>query len=58
MTTQTRTQTAEEITQEIRALLDSIPPEHRPKMGKILQLAFDLIAATPETGEAPAQGKV
>lgn len=58
MTTQTRKQTAAEIAQEIRALLDSIPPEHRPKMGKILQLAFDLIEATPEAEETPAQGKV
>lgn len=48
MTTQTETKTAAEITQEIRALLNSIPPEHRPKIGKILQLTFDLIETAPE----------
>lgn len=57
MTTQTRTQTAAEITQEIRALLNSIPPEHRPKIGKILQLTFDLIEIAPEAVDAAeAQG--
>lgn len=52
MTTQTRKQTAAEITQEIRALLNSIPPEHRPKIGKILQLTFDLIEIAPEAVDA------
>ena len=52
MTTQTRTQTAAEIAQEIRALLNSIPPEHRPKIGKILQLTFDLIEIAPEAVDA------
>lgn len=52
MTTKPRTQTAAEITQEIRALLNSIPPEHRPKIGKILQLTFDLIETAPEAVDA------